>query len=261
MRRVLTAAALIPIIVYVVLFANPWVFLGVVALVAFLCFREYDAIAASFGFGAPGIVGYGLGLAILLAGATPPAVWLLMTVTALVAAVLAMTSQDLSHALPRAALLCLGVVYIFGCWRCAIPIHETNRHWLMYALILNWVGDAGAYYIGRPFGRHKMAPRVSPKKSWEGAAASVVVSIAVAVPYLLYFIPGQKWLPIVLLTAAANIAGQVGDLAESAMKRGAGVKDSGGLLPGHGGFLDRVDSTLFALPVIYAYLCAAGLGQ
>ncbi len=257
MRRLLTAAALIPIIVYVVLFANPWVFLGVVVAVAFLCYREYDAIAGSFGFGKPGIVGYGLGLAILLAGTTPPSAWLLMTATALIAAVLAMRSEDLSHALPRAAMLAMGVVYIFGCWRCAIPIHEINPHWLMYGLLLNWTGDAGAYYIGRPFGRHKLAPRVSPKKSWEGAAASVVVSIGIGVPYVLHFIPGQQWLPIVLLTAAANIAGQVGDLAESAMKRGAGVKDSGGLLPGHGGFLDRVDSTLFALPVIYAYLCVA----
>jgi phosphatidate cytidylyltransferase len=99
-----------------------------------------------------------------------------------------------------------------------------------------------------------MAPRVSPKKSWEGAAAAVITSVLVAGGYLLRFVNGISMPQIILLTVAANIAGQVGDLAESAMKRGAAVKDSGTILPGHGGFLDRVDSTLFALPVIYAYL-------
>jgi phosphatidate cytidylyltransferase len=257
MRRLLTAAALIPVIVYVILFANQWVFLGVLLTVSFLCYREYSAIAAAYGFGAPGIIGYAAGLA-LLAAQEPVWPWLLIVAVSLIAAVFSMRATDLSHALPRASFLLLGVVYIFGCWRCAIPLHTINPHWLMYACILNWAGDAGAYYVGRPFGKHKMAPRVSPKKSWEGAAASVVTSVLVAGGYLYHFVPGRPIVEIILLTAGANIAGQIGDLAESAMKRGAGVKDSGGLLPGHGGFLDRVDSTLFALPVIYAYLALAG---
>jgi len=221
--------------------------------VAFLCYREYNFIAASYGFGEPGILGYVLGLAVLVS-TEEPWPWLLMTVAALIASVLAMQAKELSHTLPRAALLLMGVVYIFGCWKCALPLHTRNPHWLMYALILNWTGDAGAYYVGVRFGRHKMAPRVSPKKSWEGAAASVAVSILIAVPYLTHFVSGIPVLAAIGLTAVANATGQVGDLAESAMKRGAGVKDSGAMLPGHGGFLDRVDSTLFALPVIYAYL-------
>ena len=120
--------------------------------------------------------------------------------------------------------------------------------------MLNWVGDIGAYYVGRTFGKHKLAPRVSPKKSWEGSVASVVTSGLVGTLYLQRFVPGVPLRHAIALTVAANIAGQFGDLAESAMKRGADVKDSGAILPGHGGFLDRVDSTLFALPVIYAYL-------
>src|SRR6202012_1137901 len=103
-------------------------------------------------------------------------------------------------------------------------------------------GDSGAYFAGRRFGKHKMAPRVSPKKSWEGAAASVVTSIGIAGGDLLHFLPEVPVRNAVLLTAAANIAGQLGDLAESAIKRGAGVKDSSSILPGHGGLLDRVDS-------------------
>ena len=124
----------------------------------------------------------------------------------------------------------------------------------MYGLMLSWVGDIGAYYIGRPFGKHKLAPQVSPNKSWEGSIASVFTATLLGSLYLLRFLPNVPWWQAVALTAAANIAGQFGDLAESAMKRGARVKDSGALLPGHGGFLDRVDSTLFALPLIYAYL-------
>ena len=255
MRRVLTAAALIPIVVYVVLGANFWVFLAVLATVAVLCYREYDAIAAGYGFGAPGPLGYGAGLLLLVwEGET----WLLATVAALVALSMAMRSEDLAKALPRAALLATGIVYVFGCWKCAMPLRAQNPHWLMYALLLNWAGDAGAYYVGRKFGRHKMAPRVSPHKSWEGAIASVATSVLVAGAYLLRFVPQVSIVLAITLTAAANAAGQLGDLAESAMKRGAGVKDSGGILPGHGGFLDRVDSTLFALPVIYAYVRLVG---
>ena len=248
MRRVLTAAALIPIIVSVVLWANHWIFLAVLLAVALLCYHEYDAIAAHFGFGAPGPLGFAAGVALLLWNGD---LWLILVLLALAALALAMRSQDLAHSLPRAALLVTGVVYVFGCWRCAIPLRALNRHWLMYGLLLNWCGDIGAYYVGRRLGRHRLAPRVSPKKSWEGAAASVATSVLLAGAYLWYFVGVPLW-AAAALTAAANAAGQLGDLAESAMKRGAGVKDSGTLLPGHGGFLDRVDSTLFALPVIYA---------
>ncbi|MBZ5586061.1 MAG: phosphatidate cytidylyltransferase [Acidobacteriia bacterium] len=250
MKRVLTAAALIPVIVYVVLFANFWIFLAVLVAVAVLCYREYDGIAAAYGFGAPGPLGYGLGLLLLVWEGDA---WMILAAAALLAMALAMGARELSKALPHAALLLMGVAYVFGTWKCALPLRQANPHWLMYALLLNWAGDAGAYYVGRAFGKHKMAPRVSPKKSWEGAVASVMTAILIGGGYLMYF-AGVSALAAVPLTAAANVAGQLGDLAESAMKRGAGVKDSGSLLPGHGGMLDRVDSTLFALPVIYAYV-------
>ena len=252
MKRVLTAAALIPIIVYVVLWANYWVFLAVLAAAALLSYREYNGIAADYGFGAPGPAGYGAGLLLL---EWKSEAWLLVTAIALAAFALAMRG-DLAKSLPRAALLVAGIVYVFGCWKCAIPLRQQNPqgHWLMYALLVNWAGDIGAYYIGRKFGRHKMAPRVSPQKSWEGAAASVATSVLLAGAYLVKFVPGVAIPTAIALTAAANAVGQLGDMAESAMKRGAGVKDSGAILPGHGGFLDRVDSTLFALPVVYACL-------
>ena len=251
MKRVLTALALIPIVAWVVLWADWRIFLAVLLTVACLCYREYDQIAAAYGFGAPGLVGYGAGVLLLVSWDVP---WAALVGIALVALVMVMRDQDLAHALPRAALLVTGILYVFGCWKCARPLRELNPHWLMYGLMLNWVGDIGAYYIGRRFGRHKLAPQVSPNKSWEGSIASVFTSTLLGSLYLHQFLPMVPWWQAVALTSAANVAGQSGDLAESAMKRGAHVKDSGGLLPGHGGFLDRVDSTLFALPVIYAYL-------
>ncbi len=257
MKRVLTALVLIPIVGWVVLAADPMIFLGVLVIVSCLCYSEYNDIAAGYGFGAPGVVGYGAGLLLLI---WPDLHWLAIVGVAIVALVLVMRDQDLAHALPRAAFLLVGVVYVFGCWKCARPLREISPHWLMYGLALNWVGDIGAYYVGRPFGMHKLAPRVSPKKSWEGSIASVVTSGILGTLYLQRFLPGVPLAEAIGLTVAANVAGQFGDLAESAMKRGARVKDSGGILPGHGGFLDRVDSTLFALPVIYGFLLLVQVG-
>ena len=254
MKRVLTALALIPIVVWVVVSSDWRVFLAVLLSVAFLCYREYDQIAAAYGFGAPGVLGYGAGALLLLSRDVPS---LALVGIALVALVMAMRDQDLAHALPRAALLVIGILYVFGCWKCARFLRELDPHWLMYGLMLNWVGDIGAYYIGRRFGKHKLAPQISPLKSWEGSIASVFTSTLLGSLYILRFLPHVPWWQALALTATANIAGQFGDLAESAMKRGAHIKDSGALLPGHGGFLDRVDSTLFALPVIYAYLMLA----
>jgi len=251
MKRVLTALALIPIVVYVVLWANLWIFLAVLFSVAFLCYREYDGIAAAYGFGAPGLAGAAAGYLLF---AWRGDAWLYLVIVTLVAFVVVMRMDDLGKALPRASLLVAGVIYVFGSWKCAIPLRDLNPHWLMYGLMLNWVADSGAYFVGRKFGRHKLAPRVSPNKSWEGAIASVLTAVLIGGAYLLKFVPGVGIVHAIGITVAANIAGQVGDLAESAMKRGAGVKDSGTILPGHGGFLDRVDSTLFSLPVIYGYL-------
>lgn len=257
MKRVATAIALIPVVVYVVLWANFWIFLAVLVAVACLCYREYDGIAAAYGFGSPGPMGYAAGLLLL---APIPEAWLWATAVALIALVLAMREPDLAHSLPGAALRLFGILYVFGAWKCALPLRDQapQGHWLMFALLVNWTGDIGAYYVGRALGRHKLAERISPKKTWEGVVGSLVASSLLAGGYLLQFVPGVTVVEALAVTVAANAAGQLGDLAESAMKRGAGVKDSGTLLPGHGGMLDRVDSTLFALPVVYAYVRLLG---
>jgi phosphatidate cytidylyltransferase len=252
MKRLLTALALIPVVTWVILWANYWVFVFVLIAVALLCYHEYASIAEGYGFGRLNAMGYGAGVLLLV---WQTETWPLVTAIALVALAAAMGADNLSKTLPRAALLLMGVVYVFGCWKCALGLRQDySHHWLMYALLLNWAGDSGAYYIGSAFGKHKMAPRVSPRKSWEGAIASLVISALVGGAYVFRFIPGTSLATAIGLTVVANAAGQLGDLAESAIKRGASVKDSSEILPGHGGFLDRVDSTLFTLPVIYLWV-------
>jgi len=251
MKRILTALVMIPVVLYAVLGGFEWLFLLVLVAVAEICFDEYSIITAS-----REPIAYAAGLFILLA----PLPWLgLFTILfTLLMLTLAMRHDDLAPGFARTSVLLLGVVYIFGAWRTAVLLRAINPWWLVFGLVVSWIGDTGAYYVGRRYGRHKLAPRVSPKKTWEGAIASAVVSGLMGALTLPRLIPGVSITEALLLALAANIAGQVGDLAESAIKRGAGVKDSGTLLPGHGGLLDRVDSSMFALPVLYALLVAGG---
>jgi phosphatidate cytidylyltransferase len=145
---------------------------------------------------------------------------------------------------------------------------------VLYVLLVVWAGDIFAYFVGRSVGRHLMSPRVSPKKTWEGALASVAASVIVGALLFgharqvsqffldLHLIQARDGMfgsqnptltPIIILSVLVNIAAQLGDLVESLIKRGAGVKDSGALLPGHGGMLDRIDALLFAAPVVWFY--------
>jgi phosphatidate cytidylyltransferase len=165
--------------------------------------------------------------------------------------VTALRYTDLHDVLPQVAGAFLGALYTFTPWHFATVLRAISVHWLLFALALNWAGDSVAYYVGKSFGKHRLAPIVSPKKSWEGAIGSVVGSVVFGCLYMGHFMPSVALWKVAVIATAANIAGQFGDLAESAMKRGAGFKDSGNILPGHGGLLDRVDSSLFALPVAY----------
>ncbi len=251
MKRLITAAFLIPFILSVVYLGPPWVLFGVTAIVALICYSEYSGLAAGYGVAKPGPVGFAAGLLVL--AMKPEDGYLILTLVAIVALSLVLRLDDLRQALPQAAFLLFGIVYIFGAWKFAILLRAESAHWLAYALILNWVGDGFAYYTGKSIGRHRLITRISPNKTWEGSIGSLVGSVLFGVLYLNRTLSVPA-LEAALLSAVANIAGQAGDLAESALKRGAGVKDSSTLLPGHGGLLDRVDSTLFALPVVYLKL-------
>ncbi|MGH9674668.1 MAG: phosphatidate cytidylyltransferase [Bryobacteraceae bacterium] len=255
MKRALTAVLLAPPICYLLYQGPDWGFTAVVVAVGLLCFHEFVGLARGHGWDIGGPFGYVAGLVVLLAATREI---LMFVLVAVIAMTLALRAGEMSEILPRASALLLGVAYVFGALRCGLELRSISPHWLAFAMVLNWIGDTAAYYAGRAFGRRKLAPLLSPAKTWEGAAASLVASMAFGVLYLGRFVPATPWVEALGLSAAANLAGQAGDLAESAMKRGAGVKDSGNLLPGHGGWLDRVDSSLFAFPVVLAWLVRMG---
>jgi len=248
MNRLLTALALIALAAYLIFFSPQPIFVAGALLFAALCYWEYSGLVAAQSFPRPGVLGWLTGLLIVfLPEFTLPGVSLLLIGTF----VWALRQNDLRTVLPEVAASFMGAFYTFAPWRFAIDLRSASVHLLFFALALNWVGDSAAYYVGRGIGKHKLAPVVSPGKSWEGAIASVLGAIIFGVLYLGHFVPQIPLWQVAVIAAIANVAGQLGDLAESALKRGAGVKDSGNLLPGHGGMLDRVDSSLFALPVVY----------
>lgn len=248
MTRIVTAIALIAFAVYLIWLAPHSVFLAGALTMALLCYWEYSGLVAAHAIPRPGLWGALAGCLIIFRPGD-----LLPAFSALVvfALVFSLRHDDLHQILPGVACEFFGALYTFIPWRFAVDLRNVSAHLLFFSLALNWVGDTAAYYAGRKFGRHRLAPVVSPKKSWEGATASVIGSVIFGVLYLGKFEPAFPWWGVTLMATLANIAGQFGDLAESAIKRGAGVKDSGTLLPGHGGVLDRLDSSLFALPAVY----------
>ena len=255
MTRILTAVVLIPLVVWIVLAGPQWSLLALMAAVGLIAFHEFDDIAAAQGVSRSGLAGLAAGLILLFA---PEPVWVVIVILALVLMTLELRQTDLAKAMVSAAAALLGVIYIFGAWRCALALRLADPpygpHWLMIALLVSWAGDTAALYVGRTLGRHKLAPRVSPSKTWEGSIGSVVGGVLTAGIYAHYLIPSVALWVVLAIAAGGNIAGQLGDLCESAFKRGAGVKDSGTTLPGHGGWLDRIDSSLFSIPVVYALL-------
>jgi phosphatidate cytidylyltransferase len=170
------------------------------------------------------------------------------------AAIIFASRRPLAEALGNIGISAAGLVFIALPLSAVIRIHglgTTGPKLLLFTLLLVWVGDTLAYFVGRSFGRMPMAPQLSPKKTWEGAAANLLGSAIVALALF-------RWLGIdafqtVVMACLANVAGQAGDLLKSAYKRGAGVKDSGTLLPGHGGVLDRIDALILAAPVVWYY--------
>jgi phosphatidate cytidylyltransferase len=249
MKRILTAVALIPVALYLVFWSPAWAFFLAAAVMGIICYLEYSAIVAKHGIRRSCVLGVATGLLLLI---RPHFGLLELGGMSLLAFITALRFPNLRDILPHVAAMLLGAIYTFVPWRFAIDLRRESIHLIFFALALNWAGDSAAFYIGRTFGRHKLLPSVSPNKSWEGTIASILGSAAFGFIYLGLLLKSLGWWQIALLAVIGNIAGQLGDLVESAMKRGAGLKDSGRILPGHGGMLDRVDSSLFAIPVVYA---------
>ena len=253
MTRVLTALLLIPLVVVVNFHAPGWLVGAVFTLVALLCLGEFFDIATRLRLQPFRVVGYGAATVLILAHELPhPAFF--VTVAAVLLVLSLQPGRSLDRSLGSVSATLLGLVYIGGPFALARELHGLNPHWLFFVLVSNWVGDSAAYYVGRAIGRHRLASRISPNKTWEGTAASTFLGAGAGAAYLSYAQLNVSLFEAALLGLAVNVAGQLGDLAESGLKRSAGVKDSGSLLPGHGGILDRLDGLLFAIPAAYLML-------
>ncbi len=189
---------------------------------------------------------------------------------------IAMRRAELASGYPAAAASSFAFAYIAIPMALLVQIRQqpAGAILVIYTLLAVWAGDIFAYFVGKAIGRHRMSPEISPKKTWEGAIASVVASVVVGTLWFQHALGISTWLvqvgliarrdgmfglqrpdllTIVIVSAIVNVAAQLGDLVESLIKRGAGVKDSGAILPGHGGMLDRIDAMLFAVPVVWAW--------
>jgi phosphatidate cytidylyltransferase len=248
MKRLLTALIGIPLVILLVLVSPTWFLAFVIGFFAALGVEEFLRLAATRGIGRPNrwfLVPAALVTISFIGG---PA-WVLTALTAATIALLTVTTfgHSLEAAFGHVAAGLAGVLYISVTLGFLVLLPPE---FILFLFAIIWAGDAAAYYGGRAFGRHPLAPRVSPKKTVEGAIAGLLGSVLVGIVLGISFFGGSA--PSLLLTSAVTgVAGQAGDLAESALKRSAGVKDSSSILPGHGGILDRLDSLFFAAPVFY----------
>lgn len=166
-------------------------------------------------------------------------------------ALVSLTIVVKDYTIEDAGLSFVGILYVGTGFHSFILTRETNIHLLILSLLIIWSTDTGAYLVGRKLGKHKLAPLISPNKTIEGSVGGIFIALVVSVIYLLIFPTNWSILFMLPLVIVLSIAGQVGDLIESAIKRHFGTKDSGNILPGHGGIFDRFDSLLFVLSVIF----------
>ncbi len=272
--RILTALLLFPPAIYLIGWSPLWLFLAAVILVAMLALREFFQICRLSGHKVYQAVGYTAValqcVAAVLAvrrggpvgsysfGVIAP----LMVFAAPFGALL--QARESKHSDAAFATITLGIFYIGLPFSFLVFIRFMDPargfHWIFLLFIVIWAGDIFAYFVGRTVGRHLLFPSVSPKKTWEGAVAGLVGSLLAATAYALWIWKSADVANVVVLAALIAVAGQVGDLAESAMKRAASMKDSGNILPGHGGILDRIDALLFGSAALWLALSLKDLG-
>jgi phosphatidate cytidylyltransferase len=259
-KRWLTGIIGVPILIGIIGFAPRWLFYGMVFSGAVIALREFlgmtapklpaAAKAISFLFVLCFFVFLAYGPFFLILAVLP------LAVMALLALYLFGYASYRAQAIEDVAGTALGLLYI--CLPLSLLLmvdkHPRGPLWIFFVLAVTFFNDTGAFYVGRSLGRHKLYPSISPGKTWEGAIGGVLSSILAAYLFSRFFTLYDFSWSIMGLTVVLSLCGQVGDLAESMVKRRHGVKDSGKILPGHGGLLDRIDGLLFSIPVLYVFL-------
>lgn len=273
--RVATAAVLMPAVIALVLLTPTWAVAIATAAIMLLALREYFGLGDAIGHRAYRLWTAACGALLVWAqansvtarsyldpfGALGSVPLVLFLFVLGIAALTLWTRRPLVEALPAAGISSSAVMLIAFPLSFAVLLHryrEQGPRLLLFALVITWVADTSAYFVGRAIGKHPLAPHLSPKKTWEGAIGSMIGSLLVGWAF-------RYWIAMPLghllaMAALGNVAGQAGDLLESAYKRSAGVKDSGGLLPGHGGVLDRIDALILCIPVVCYYVLLVNPG-
>lgn len=258
MTRIITALIGIPILIYLIKFAPIPVFAVVLFAAMLICLYEYFVLTEIQRIPALAIAGYALASLIFLSFyfvKIQLAIW--FPIGALVVLIAGLVSRiDFEGALPATAYTLFGPWYTAGLLGYLVFIRNFDQigaNLVLSLFIITWSGDTGAYVVGKLFGR-RLLTKISPKKTVEGSFGGLIFSMLLAVTCKYFLLPELSVKNAIWLGALIGIMGQIGDLAESLLKRSANVKDSGSILPGHGGMLDRLDSLLFGAPAMYYYV-------
>jgi phosphatidate cytidylyltransferase len=259
-RRILAAVLFAPLFYLVVRYLPPVGFFAFVSAAALFAIGEWFRLLTpskqlpfSLGIGAAAT------FALLCSAQWPDLLpdRLILLLTVLTAAGLPLSPHlDVRSAVLQGAVLVTGVLYIGLTLSCLLFTRALPEGELLvfFVVLVTWAGDTGAYVLGKTIGRHPLAPILSPKKTIEGLIGGIFLALAAALVSRVWFLPSVTLLDAVVLGILLAVAGLLGDLAESAIKRSVGQKDSGSLIPGHGGMLDRLDSLLFTAPCFYYYV-------
>jgi phosphatidate cytidylyltransferase len=271
--RLLTAAILIPLVVLAIWYGPNWLIALLCGIVSIAAVLEFFSVAARQGveayrpwscLAAAGIVALQwyearmasvIRLSELLDRSPKVTLEIILFGFALGVAIIALgSSRNLAEVLPSISVSAAGIIYIVLPFSAVIRLHGVDilgPQLLLFTVAMVWVGDTAAYFVGKSIGRWKLAPEISPNKTWEGAIANFLGALIVAAVFG-YFMKLQP-AHTLAMAVVGSVAGQIGDLFESAWKRSAGVKDSGTILPGHGGMLDRIDALILAAPAVWYY--------
>jgi phosphatidate cytidylyltransferase len=258
--RLATAAIAIPALLLLIFLAPAWAWGLLVVAVAMFGLVEYLWLAFPTQAG-PRVVGLLLGAAVIGAAVSVPVPG--PRVTASLAGLIGggltyvvVWRRDFERGLTELGLMAIGILYT----GLLLPHFYWLRHvsdgsrWITFVIAVAMGGDSGGYFVGHAYGRHKLLPRISPGKTVEGALGIILMSLVVGVAAKLILLPGRSWTEIMCLALTMAVIGQLGDLGESVMKRTFGAKESGWIFPGHGGVLDRIDSLLFPVTLVYYYV-------
>jgi phosphatidate cytidylyltransferase len=284
LSRILGGALVFVIILLVVFVGDPWYSIAITIWGAGALYELYNMFSKS-SFRPNYVMGMGVLILVMLAtflDATPPLLEALVVVAVTVPLVWFLFQRDHSGALASWALTVAGSLYIGWLLRYFILLRQLpdlaaasttwpffgavswlpltrGLAWVLVVFFAVWLTDVGAYVVGSAIGRHRMAPQISPNKTWEGAIGGLILGTATTVVLASTLQPTAPYWHLVVLGLLVSTAGQIGDLAESLLKRQTQVKDTSQIIPGHGGLLDRLDSLLFAVVVLYYYVLWVGL--